>query len=522
MAEAVRTTGPGDDTIPGTGSGGDKAPGARRPDVLVIVLDCVRADLLRAELERPGALPFLRQLRDESLVFPAAVSPGSWTIPSHASLFTGLYPWDHGAHSRSGPLLGPGPETIAECLGRAGYASAFCSGNAYVQESTGLSRGFDEVLWGGAKEFFLRFLALRRASCPDLGKAGPVQLVPSEHEPPSPVRQWAIDTLSRAPAVWDALNRVGGKVLGTYGDTGRSVCPWIEPSIDAWLARQTSEQPVFLFVNLIEAHEPYLADAGFEVSARRWLSYARARQDGVLWVRGSWSPKRSELDSARASYVRSLHTLDRRVGQIVDLFRRHGRWQNTLLVLTSDHGQAFLEQGTLYHRFRVDEPICRIPLWLRAPGGAVRGSRSDRWASLIDVPRTLAAIVGRESFGDPLACSLLEPDGLPANRPVYAMTDGIGAGEIPNARPEWRSFLDRLEVAVYRGPMKVVAREGGAVQAFRVSVPARAERGESLDGAPETADLVELARRAVELAVARIAASPYHGSVERRIAGWGY
>ncbi len=497
-------------------------PNGARPDVLLVVLDCVRADLLDAELERPGALPFLRQLRSESLVYPAAVSPGSWTIPSHASLFTGLYPWEHGAHSRSGPLLGPGPETIAECLGRAGYASAFCSGNAYVQRSTGLSRGFDEALWGGAREFFLRFLASPRPSCPDLGKAGPVHDLPTDRKPPSPARQWAIDTLSRAPAVWDGLNRVGGKVRGTYGEPMRSVGPWMEPAIDAWLGRQAPAQPLFLFVNLIEAHEPYLADAGFDISSRRWWSYVRGRQDGALWVRGRWSPNDRDLRSVRTSYVRSLHTLDRRVARIVELFRNHGRWQNTLMVLTSDHGQAFMEHGTLYHRFRVDEPICRIPLWVRAPGSAGAGVRGDRWASLIDVPRTLAALVGRESFGDPQARSLLDPAGLPADRPVFSMTDGIGAGEIPHARPEWRAFLDRLEVAVYRGTTKVVVREGGTTQACRVAIPARDVPEPLAPGADGVGELTELARRTVELAAAKIAADPYHGSVERRIAGWGY
>ncbi len=510
--------GPG---APAAGSPG-AASGSSPPDVVVLVLDCVRADLLEAALAEPGTLPFLEQLRRESLVFPAAVSTGSWTIPSHASLFTGLYPWDHGAHSRSGPLLPPGPETIAECLGRAGYSSAFCSGNAYVQDATGLSRGFDEALWGGGREFFLRFLGIPRATCPDLGRAGPVHVLPSDREAPSPLRQWAIDTLSRAPAVWDGLNRVGARLLGTPAETARAVCPWIEPSIDAWLGRQAPGRPLFLFVNLIEAHEPYLADAGFGVSARRWLRYARSRQDGVLWVRGQWKPTPTEVASVRRSYTATLRTLDRRVERIVQAFRRHRRWENTLLVLTSDHGQAFLENGTMYHRFRVDEPICRIPLWLRAPGGRPSGERPGAWVSLIDVPRTLAGLVGRNAFGDASARSLLDPLDGGAARPVYAMTDGIGSGEIPTARPDWRAFLNRLEVAAYRGTTKVVAREGGAVEAYHVAVPDRGVPPARAEGEPEALELAALARGAVATAAERIAANPYHGSVERRIAGWGY
>ncbi len=504
----------------------DQAPaaGPRPPDVLVVVLDCVRADLFDRELARPGALPFLERLRHESLVFPGAVAPSSWTVPSHASLFTGLYPWDHGAHSRAGPLLGPGSETIAECLGRAGYATAFYSGNAYVQDATGLSRGFDEALWAGGREFFLRFLGPGRASCPDLGSTGPVHVLPSQKEPPSRFRQFAIDTLSRAPAVWDGLNRVGGKVFGTYDRAMREVGPWIEPSVEAWLARQPAERPVFLFVNLIEAHEPYLADAGFAVDTRRWLGYCRSRQDSVLYVRGLWQPTPAEVASSRSSYVRSLRTLDQRLERIVQAFVRHRRWEQTLAVVTSDHGQAFLEHDTIYHRFRVDEPITRIPLWVRPPGGRPAGERRSGWASLIDVPRTLAALVGREAFGDPSSRSLLDDDGLSADRPVYAMTDGIRPTEIPRAPEAWRRFLDRLDIAVYRGPVKAVAHEDGSVEAFRVQVPDQGAPPVRLDADadPELRELGELARRAVELASARIASQPYHGSVERRIAGWGY
>ncbi len=494
-------------------------PSGRPPDILLVVLDCARADRFDAALADTPGLPFLRSLRPEVLEFAAAVSPGSWTVPGHASLFTGLYPWDHGAHSRTGPRLLPGPETIAEALGRAGYRTALFSGNAYVQSATGLSRGFEKAVWGGAREFFLRFEGADRPSSPDLGAAGPVHDLSHESAAPSPFRQFAIDALSRAPAFWDGLNRVGGKMRGTSGETARSVCPWIEPELERWLASQPAEAPVFVFVNLIEAHEPYLADAGFEVGAKRWLGYAGARQDSVLWVQGRWKPSSAELASSRRSYAHAYRTLDRRVERIVGAFSRHRRWEESLFVLTSDHGQAFLEGETIYHRFRLDEPITRIPLWVRAPGGAPRGVRTD-WASLVDIPRTLAGLVGRPSFGDPTARSLVEP-GDP-ERPVYALTDGIRAAEIPRAPAEWRRFLDRLEVAAYRGTLKALAHEDGAVEAFRIAVPDGGIAPSRPEPSPEVTELGELARRALELAQARIASQPYHGSVEGRIAGWGY
>lgn len=497
--------------------------GSDHPNILLIVLDCARADLFESTVLRDGRAPFLGKLRKESLIFSGAVSTASWTVPGHASLFTGLYPWDHGAHYRLGPILTPEPETLAELLRREGYATAFYSANAYVQPSTGLTRGFDEAYWGGGREFFLRFLSMQQASCPDLGGPALAWLPKKEGgERPSPIRDFAMNSLTRIPAVWDGMNRVGGRVNGTYGDDAEEICPWVEPQLDAWLGRQPADRPTFAFVNLFEAHEPYLAAAGHAVGLRRWLSFASATQDPVLWVNGGWTPSVREIDLVRDAYVRSLETIDRRVRQLIELHQRHGRWENTLFVLTSDHGQAFLERDSLYHRFRVDEPIARIPLWIRTPGAAHRGVRSTEWASLIDVPRTIAGAVGREAFGDPSSRSLLEPlaDGpAPA---VYCMTDGIPPGEAPTMPRRRRELLDRLEIAAYLGTVKAIVHEDGSVELFRVSPAVSPSLPSPLPEGPEGAPVAQLARDALSLAKARIASRQYHGSVEHRIAGWGY
>jgi arylsulfatase A-like enzyme len=493
-----------------------------RPDVVLIALDCVRADLFDAELDTPGAMPFLQSLRSEVLRYAGAVSTSSWTVPGHASLFTGLYPWDHGAHYRNGPILTREPETVAECLGRAGYATSFFSGNAYVQPSTGLTRGFDQSLWGGGREFYLRFLAHAKATCPNLGGPALVWLPKVEGEArPSKWRDLAMSGFSRVPAVWDGLNRVAGHVRGTYGTTMPTIAPWIEPSLDHWLSSQPRETPVFSFVNLFEAHEPYLAHAGLEVGPADWIRYATCGQDPVLWVRGRWDPTPRELRILVDAYRTSLRVIDRRLASIVGTFRRHRDWENTLFVLTSDHGQAFMEQGTLYHRFRVDEPIARIPLWVRAPGGQLRGEPTA-WVSQIDVARTIAEVAGRDSFGDPSSRSLLAPEQLGDDRPVYAMTDGIPPAEIPGVAAPRKAFLDRLEVAVYLGGTKGLASQDGSARATEVARPDRGVAPRPVDGTAAAADAVRLAREAYELATARISAQPYHGTTERRIAGWGY
>ena len=474
-------------------------------------------------------MPFLRSIQEEVLQFPGAVSPASWTIPGHASLFTGLYPWDHGAHYRLGPILTPEPETLAEFLGRQGYATSLYSANAYVQRATGLSRGFDEALWGSARELFLRFLSIQEPKCPTLGGPALAWKGPSAERapaptgpPPSPLGDFALTSLCRVPSVWDGMNRVGGHLLGTYATDMPAVSPWIESKLDRWLARQPAGRPVFAFVNLFEAHAPYLAHGGFPVGLGDWLSYAWRSQDPLRWVTGQWNPSPTQVDQLRTAYRYSLRTMDRRVRQIVERFSRRREWENTLFVLTSDHGHAFLEQDLLYHRFRVDEPVARIPMWIRTPHRGHVGIRSNEWASLIDVPRTIAQLLGRPSFGDPTSRDLLSPVPSPDPRPIYCMTDGLPEREAPGMSTARRRSLNWLGVAAYRGDRKAIAGEDGAARVYAVA-PATAPHSPAL-AADDVAsrEVAELARQAVALAAQRIAGKEFHGDVEQRLAGWGY
>lgn len=499
-----------------------------RPDVLLIVLDCVRADLFNAEVDNPQAMPFLHSLRNQVLEFRGAVSPASWTVPGHASLFTGLYPWDHGAHYRLGPILTPEPETLAEFLQREGYATSLYSANAYVQTATGLTRGFQESLWGSARELFLRFLSIQSPSLPNLGgpalawKGPPADAAAPKGEAPSPLRDFALKSLCQVPSVWDAMNRVGGKIRGTYDFDMRAVSPWIETKLSNWLAKQSAGQPVFSFVNLFEAHAPYLADGGYPVGLPRWLSYAIRSQDPSRWVTGQWNPGPTQIEQLRTAYIRALWTMDRRVQQIVERFSARRNWENTIFILTSDHGHAFLEQDLLYHRFRVDEPVARIPLWMRLPGAKSAGRRSNEWASLIDVPRTIAKILGRDAFGDSTSRDLLATVETPDPRTVYCMTDGIPDREAPGMSASRRESLNWLAVAAYRGNTKAIAGERTPTRVFRVS-PEDAPHSPSLVPTdPDATRVSELAEQALAAAAQRIASRQFHGDVEQRLAGWGY
>jgi len=483
------------------------------PDVLLVVMDCVRADLF-AQHVASGGMPFLASAEPEFVRFSRAVAPASWTIPSHASLFTGRYPWDHGAHYKGGATLGPDPMTLAEALRSKGYYTASFSANGYVQPATGLTRGFDRALWGGDREFFLRVLA-RDPSCPSLNGADAA--VHARLDAPSRAsafRVGAMRALSRFTPVCDALNRVGGKIVHA---SPAYVGAWIERELDAGV-RASADRPFFFFVNLLEAHEPYLADAGRPIGLRDWLSYARTSQVSEKWTRGDRAPTPDDLAWARRDYLASMSVIDGRIRVLAEHLKARGRWENTLLVVTSDHGQAFGEGGHMYHRLHLDEGITRIPLWVKPPQSdpSPRGAREGPWVSLVDVGATVVAATGSgTAFGDPSSRSLLSTD-LPSDRTVYSLTDGVSRTEASILPAVRREQIDRVQIAGYRGPFKTIVDQSGVEYRFRFGASG-AELIGAQDREFDAAGFGEIAPK-----LRSVLSLPEPTSVSQRIAGWGY
>jgi len=483
-----------------------------RPDVVVIVMDCVRYDTFTSSVEN-GSMPFLSSIQREFMRFSKAIAPASWTIPSHASLFTGLYPWDHGAHYKSGAILGAGPPTLAEFLRDHGYRTACFSANGYVQPATGLTRGFERALWGGDQEFFLRFLS-KHASCPSLnGEDAAVHAILDEPSNASALRVGMMRTLSRFTPLCDALNRIGGKLVDSRPEY---VGPWIEQEFDAEL-RAHAGQPVFFFVNLLEAHEPYLAEAGLPIGLRDWLSYARTTQVSEQWTSGESRPSEADLAWAHRDYTSSLKVIDGRIRALVGHLKEQGRWENTLLVITSDHGQTFGEGDSMYHRLNLQEAITRIPLWVKPDSeDSGRAGASDRaWVSLTDVARTVASVVDAgATIGDRDSIRLGMADASDG-RTVYYMIDGLPKTEAKNLPEARRKRLDRVQIAGYHGAFKTIVDQTGMQYYLRL------EGGDARLVAPDE-DVDASAFGEILPKLRHVLNLPEPTSVSQRIAGWGY
>jgi arylsulfatase A-like enzyme len=468
-------------------------------------------------------MPFVESLRKESVDYPKAASVAHWTVPAHASMFTGLYPWEHGVHAKGLLKLDARGESVGSLLQGAGYSTMSISANGLIAPSLGLVDGMDRSAWGVSL-----FNRIGAGGHPPQGTGVAGERSANvEHAVRSQLGSlsyWAAVWLARYPGTWDLATSLAMHLRHPSDGVRARLANWLEPTATQWLREAPSDRPVYCFVNLLDAHEPYLAEPEVVKTAREWWRYARTRQDRLGWVRGDWKPTQTEFELLHELYRAMVQSLDRRIEGVVRAFQRSGRWENTTMILTSDHGQAFGEHDALFHILGVDEPELRVPLLVRYAHRRHAGARAVGWASLIDVYATLLGEAGVPMPPRPSRpASLEEIIDAPRIDPVYAMSDGLvhasDANQAPSAR---RAAIDRLLVAGYEGEFKVVVDPvSGELKAYHASDDPDETRDLSASHGPELAPLAEGVREIGRRIVAG-PASEVPTDVEDRLRSWGY
>ncbi len=327
------------------------------PNVLILVWDTVRAQDLSTYGYARNTSPNLTALAKDGICFEHAIAPSPWTLPSHASLFTGR--WAHELSTNWGAPLDSKFPTLAEVLRAEGYATAAFIANQYVcSRQSGLDRGFlrFEDFSGLGTEFVL--------SC-EIGR----RLTTSPR-----LRHW----------------------IGWQDYWGRKSADRVDADFLEWLDGQP-HRPFFAVLNYYDAHQPY---AAVEPYYRRF-GPAKAQEDRPV-VAGLRHADVVGLDARSASqqmeqqqrYDASIAYLDACLGNLVEALRARGAFENTLVILTSDHGEHFGEHGLQGHGNSLYRSLLHVPLVIRLPGGAQAGLRARQVVSLRDVSATVMDLVG--------------------------------------------------------------------------------------------------------------------------------
>ncbi len=405
-------------------------PAGGRPNVVVAVMDTVRADHLSLYGYSRDTTPWLRTLAGEATVYRRVFAPSNFTLPGHASLFTGLYPRAHGAilYPPRAALTLPleaDRETLAEILNRNGYRTlAVVANTAFLRRDYGLMQGF-------------QFLDARE----------PVQCLPLavRYGLRPAVREllalaWDTQRLDERFRDAAAITTAGIEALEKAGEAGR---------------------PFFLFLNYMDAHEPYVPPAPYD-RLFPGKNPRKTYQDYVKLVEDVVSEKRpirtAEREHFVSQYDGAIAYIDAELRRLAGYLKQRGLWDKTIFVVTSDHGETFGEHNFVGHTQSLYQPELSVPLIIRYPGQTAPEA-VDVPASLVDVMPTILTATGLRAPAEIHGRSLLAPEAL-ADRPVFA--EAYTDNDLARLRPRHPDS----QLAVFHAGLKLIVSAGGGEELY--------------------------------------------------------
>jgi len=314
---------------------------APRPNILFVVWDTVRADRMSLYGHRRETTPAVDAWARQALVFDDAVSAAGYTVPSHASMFTGLLPSEHCASGESG-ALGEEHTTLAEILRDAGYATFLYSENPHLSPHRRLTQGFERSEHPWSDRYYDRALQILK------------QKVRGDRSSEFSERVAAMERGERDLTPWNV------KAAG----------PLAEEALQDFLEELEPGRPFFAFINYMEAHRPYIPPRRFRerfmTAAEVEASYAVDRSWDAIWefTFGAREFSDEDLMLTRATYDAALLELDELFASLLDSLERRGVLDDTIVVLTADHGEHLGEQHMFDHQSTLYQPVLRVPLVL--------------------------------------------------------------------------------------------------------------------------------------------------------------
>lgn len=402
---------------------GPKKRVSSRPNLILVSIDTLRADRLGAYRYQRETTPFLDSFAAQSALFEHAIAPASWTLPSHVSLFTGLYPSSHGVNSAQDLGIGAGTEILTETLKQAGYRTFAYTGGGYVNKRYGFGRGFEDY-----------------------------QKTKNDNQR---------DERGFLAALHTAHDRVQALPDG---------------------------DPYFLFLHTYAVHCPYVPSEPYATMFRS--PGAEKINSGLC---GPQYSKMKDLSKGQALFLSdrydgSIRLVDTNLKEFVDGMRADGLLENTYIVITSDHGEEFLEHGQVGHENSLHRELLMVPLLIAGPG--IQARRMQEPVSLVDIYPTILDLLG------------LPASAQPEGRSVAAVLRG--APEV-SLRPFQLSELSRgKSLRSFFNPIGehlIADLDQKSVQLFDVQT----DPGEQQNLAMERAERAEAIRKQAEEFVAGLA-----------------
>ncbi len=349
----------------GASEAGARKEATRRWNVLILVADALRADALEC-YGGPTETPNICELAQRGVLFENASSNATWTVPSAVTMLTSVPAVQFTRDASEAEDGEDGQESAAKREGPSGWFDRVLQ----WWRSSSTSAEFDELVQG-----VIDVPADRRSIADDLRDAG----------------YGVFSDVENILVPQTGVLR-GFTEIGRYGQDGE-----MEDVLD-FLAVQSEAVPFFLLRWTFDPHDPYDPPQG--VSDRMTIdesrlprSLASYRSVRVGQIVGNRSQDDPEVEVLRHLYQGEVESVDDRVGMMVESLRRQALLDRTIIVLTSDHGESFMEHGTMGHGHGYYNELTRVPLIIAGPGIAT-GTRIRERVATIDLLPTLRELLG--------------------------------------------------------------------------------------------------------------------------------
>jgi arylsulfatase A-like enzyme len=332
-------------------------------NVVVLLIDTMRADKLRPWNPRTRVrTPAIDRLAEEGTVFEAAHSPENWTKPSVASVLTGLYPLTHGAR-QSESVLGQRALMLSEHMKAHGFTTGSFIANGYVSDRFGFDQGWD---------YYTNYIR-------------------------------------------EGKNTDASHVFADAGD-------WVE---------QNRDKRFFLYVQTIDPHVPYDPPEEYlrMYDAREYTGPVQPRLTADLLEKAKRNPPAVTFTDRDRERIEALHDgevsqHDSELGRFIERLKRLGIYDDTLFVVTADHGEEFNDHGSWGHGHSVYEELLHVPLLFRMKDAIPAGRRVAQSVGTLSIPATVLQLAGVDPMPDVEGPSLLPYiDGNVPPRPSVAFSD---------------------------------------------------------------------------------------------------
>ncbi|MFX0194687.1 MAG: sulfatase-like hydrolase/transferase [Candidatus Hodarchaeota archaeon] len=406
---------------------------ANNPNVILITLDTVRADHMSLYGYERDTTPFLKKFSEEATQYVKANASADMTLPTHASIFTGLYARQHGAHYDpktypAGRPLDAKFHTLAEILSYSGYLTLSVVANyAYLGHAFGVEQGFQYYD--------------QRVLTPFLEKTQNYYL-----------RQGVYNILKRfvSPSRFD-------KVYRSAEEINREIFRLLKKV-------KGSGEPFLFFINYMDAHWPYLPPPPFDTlypekvenfSTDRYY----ALKEKMMKLEGDI--KQVERDHLISQYDGAIAYLDFQLGKLIQHLKKIGLYENSLIIITSDHGEAFGERNLIEHAVGVYQDQVYIPLIIKYPNSRQK-MIVDEIVSVIDIMPTVLDVLGYEIPENVSGQSLFRFK--PCNERII-----ISESFANEHFFRWNPSFDRIERAIFSGTFKYINSTKGKRELYNLS-----------------------------------------------------